>query len=101
MTTSQLAAIVDGKPLEPTEAKALWERFSAYMDAHEGDFDGFASQEGMVSARVAVVESTPTLTLARTAAEKAPSGGALQKPQKPQKKQKKRRRRGKRRKPPS
>ena len=70
-TTSQLAAVVDGKPSEPSDAKALWERFSAYMDEHQGDFDGFAKQEGLLSARVDVVQGVPTLTLS-SAAERAP-----------------------------
>jgi len=61
--TSQLAAVVDGKTAEPSDAKALWERFSSYMDEHQGDFDGFAKQEGLLAARVDVVQGVPTLTL--------------------------------------
>ena len=41
----------------------MWERFSAHMEAHQGDFDGFARAEGCAGARVGVVNGTPTLTL--------------------------------------
>ena len=39
-----LAALLDGAPLPDPEAKALWLRFSAHMDEHEGDSAGFARQ---------------------------------------------------------
>jgi hypothetical protein len=69
----QLAAVVDGRHLDEDDARALWTRFSAHMDAHEGDFAGFAASEGLVSSRVAVVEGVPTLTLERTKAAASPS----------------------------
>jgi hypothetical protein len=69
----QLAAVVDGRHLDEDDARALWTRFSAHMDAHEGDFEGFAASEGLVSSRVAVVDGVPTLTLERTKAAASPS----------------------------
>ena len=65
----------------------MWERFSKYMDEHQGDFDGFARKAGFVSARVAVSGNVPTLPLSSTDApppKKKPPG-------------QKQRRRGKRR----
>jgi hypothetical protein len=89
-TTSQLAAVVDGKPSEPADAKALWERFSAYMDEHQGDFDGFAKEEGLLAARVDVVQGVPTLTLSSTA-ERAPEPGQTPKKRNRQRGRKRRR----------
>ena len=48
---SGLAAFVDGVSLPEPEARALWERFSLYMDAHKGDLGGFARAEGFASVR--------------------------------------------------
>ena len=42
--------IVDDVPLPEDEARALWTRFSAHMDAHQGDMAGFAKENGWVSA---------------------------------------------------
>jgi hypothetical protein len=44
-----LAVLVDGTPLGEDEARALWERFSAWMEEHRGDLAGFAVQEGYSS----------------------------------------------------
>jgi hypothetical protein len=51
MTKSALAVEVDGRALPPDEARALWEEFSRYLEAHELDFDGFAKSKGFVSVR--------------------------------------------------
>lgn len=60
----RLIAVVDGVPLAPEDARKLWERFSAHMEAHQGDFAGFAQREGYQAASVDVVMGRPTLTLA-------------------------------------
>jgi hypothetical protein len=46
---SRLAARIDGTALSDDEAKALWERFSAYMEEHRSDLSGFAKAEGFIS----------------------------------------------------
>ncbi|HKQ71889.1 MAG TPA: hypothetical protein VJT73_21240 [Polyangiaceae bacterium] len=48
---SKLVAMIDKKPLPDDEARAIWTRFSAYMDEHEGDLAGFARQEGYASVK--------------------------------------------------
>jgi hypothetical protein len=70
---SALAVVVDGTRLGAEEARLWWQRFSAYMDANRGDFEGFAKQEGFASARVAVLAGAPTLTLSRRAEEPEPA----------------------------
>jgi hypothetical protein len=49
MSVPRLAAFVDGTLLPEEEARALWGRFSAHMDAHKGDLAGFARAEGFAS----------------------------------------------------
>jgi hypothetical protein len=44
-----LTVLVDGSPLPDEEARALWERFSTWMDEHPGDLAGFATREGFAS----------------------------------------------------
>ena len=92
MPTSQLNAIVDGQPLDQQSATQLWREFSAYMDNHEGDFDGFAKQAGFLKASVAVMQGRPTLTLSSTA-----KGSDA--PKQPAPNRKRANRRGKKRKP--
>ncbi|HZO12439.1 MAG TPA: hypothetical protein VFB62_04250 [Polyangiaceae bacterium] len=60
---SRLAVVTDGKSLPDDQARPIWERFSAHMEAHRGDFEGFARLEGYAHAKVAVHEGVPTLTL--------------------------------------
>ena len=48
---SRLAVSIDGEELADDAARTLWVEFSAYMDAHEGDFDGFAKLKGWVSVK--------------------------------------------------
>lgn len=48
---SRLAVLVDNRALPDEEARAIWVRFSEWMDEHRGDFDGFAKKEGFVAAR--------------------------------------------------
>lgn len=47
--SSRLVVKIDGKTLADEEARAVWERFSAYMEAHQGDVAGFAKEEGVAS----------------------------------------------------
>ncbi len=49
MSPARLAVTIDGFPLPEEEARALWSRFSDYMDAHTGDLEGFARSEGFAS----------------------------------------------------
>lgn len=44
---SRLAVIRDGVALSDDEARALWTKMSAWLDAHENDFDGFAKSIGV------------------------------------------------------
>ena len=46
---SRLAALVDGAPLEPEAARALWTEFSVHMDENKGDMAGFAKKKGWQS----------------------------------------------------
>ena len=45
--------------LPPEEARALWLRFSDWMEEHKGDLAGFAAQEGFASVRPAVAAGAP------------------------------------------
>lgn len=46
---ARLKVEIDGTPLPDAEARALWERFSAHMEAHPHDLAGFAQGEGFAS----------------------------------------------------
>lgn len=48
---ARLAVVIDGKPLDDEEARTLWQAFSAHMDEHEGDLDGFAKKRGWSSVK--------------------------------------------------
>jgi hypothetical protein len=71
--SSRLGAFLDGEPLAEADARALWERFSAYMDAHKGDLHGFAAAEGYASVRPETRSGQAVLVLSRTAPQ-APYG---------------------------
>jgi hypothetical protein len=62
----RLAVLVDGTPLPETEAVALWDRFSAWMEEHRGDLKGFAAQEGYVSVHPGVDGDRPVLRASKT-----------------------------------
>jgi hypothetical protein len=72
--TSRLGAIVGGKTLSKDEARALWQRFSEYMDANRNDFAGFAKREGFAFASVAAHAGVATLTLSNEQPSSAPRG---------------------------
>ncbi len=71
MSGDALAVTVDGVPLPAEEARALWARFSTYMEEHRGDLGGFAKAEGFVSAHPRSVNGKAVLVLSRTAPQEA------------------------------
>ena len=62
---SRLAVKVNGIFLDDEAARAIWLAFSAHMDAHENDFEGFARSKGFVSAKPEHQEGRAVLTLSR------------------------------------
>jgi hypothetical protein len=40
---------IDGELLADDDGRALWQRFSAHMEANRGDLAGFAKSEGLAS----------------------------------------------------
>jgi hypothetical protein len=65
-----LAVLIDGVALPEDEARAMWERFSAWMEDHRGDLAGFAKQEGFASVHPGVANGKPVLLLSREAAQR-------------------------------
>ncbi len=63
MARSRLAALVGDKKLDEAEARALWAKFSAYMETHKNDFEGFAREQGFARCAVAAEGGVATLTL--------------------------------------
>ena len=78
MTASKLQVMVDGEVLAEDEGRQLWGLFSAYMEAHRGDFDGFARSQGKVSASTGLIDGVPTLTLSSQAAAPPPPRATTQ-----------------------
>lgn len=76
---SRLAVLVDGRPLPDDEARAMWVRFSAWMDEHRGDFDGFAKSEGFVSARPETRGGKAVLVLSTKEGKEGKAGGEARK----------------------
>ena len=64
-TEPALQVLVDGAPLPAEQARALWLRFSAWMEEHKGDLKGFAS------VRPAMAAGAPVLVASRTDAQVA------------------------------
>ena len=62
---SRLAVKVNGVFLDDEAARAMWLAFSAHMDAHENDFEGFARSKGFASAKPEHQEGRAVLTLSR------------------------------------
>lgn len=48
------------------EARALWERFSEWMEEHRGDLAGFAAREGFSSIHPGVDKGRPVLLASKT-----------------------------------
>ena len=67
---SNLGVLVDGVALPPEEARALWERFSDWMEEHRGDLAGFAAKEGFTSIHPGVDNGSPVLLASKTAAQR-------------------------------
>ncbi len=76
---SRLAVLVDGRPLPEEEARAMWIRFSTWMDEHRGDFDGFAKKEGFVSARPETRGGKAVLVLSTKEGKEGKAGGEARK----------------------
>ena len=64
-----LLAFIDGTPLAEAEARALWQRFSAWMEEHAGDLAGFARVGG-------VFERAPRAPRRRARARREPDCAA-------------------------
>ena len=64
-----LEVVVDGTKLPEDEARAVWARFSAWMDEYKGDLAGFAAKEGYASVRPAISEGQPVLVASRSEAQ--------------------------------
>lgn len=56
-----MKVLVDGQPLPDAEARAVWQRFSGWMDEHRGDLAGFAAREGWKSVHPGVEGGSPVL----------------------------------------
>ena len=67
---SNLGVLVDGVALPDDEARALWERFSDWMEEHRGDLAGFATREGFLSIHPGVDNGRPVLLASKTAAQR-------------------------------
>jgi len=65
-----MRVLVDGVALPDDEARALWQRFSDWMEEHKGDLAGFAKAEGFASVHPGVAGGRPVLHASRTAAQK-------------------------------
>ncbi len=53
------------------DARAFWQRFSAYMDEHKGDLAGFATAEGFASVVPETGRSGARLRVSRSAPQPA------------------------------
>lgn len=60
-----LAVLIDGVALPEDEARAMWQRFSDWMEEHRGDLAGFAKREGFSSVHPGVDNGKPVLLLSR------------------------------------
>ena len=65
----RLAVVMDGEPMGEAEARAFWQRFSAWMEEHKGDLAGFARSEGFASVRPEQGSGRAVLVVSRTAAQ--------------------------------
>ena len=67
---SLLRVLLDGKPLATEEGLAFWKRFSAWMEEHPSDLQGFAKSEGLASVTPEMHSGAPVLVASRTAPQK-------------------------------
>jgi hypothetical protein len=73
---ARLLVIADGRKLPDDEARAVWTRFSAWMDEHPGDMDGFARREGWATARPETRDGKAVLVLSNEKAPAPPRAGS-------------------------
>lgn len=69
MTERALLVRIDGELLSDQEARELWGRFSAYMEAHRGDLGGFAKSEGLASIRPSFEDGAAILLASHSEAQ--------------------------------
>jgi len=65
-----LAVVIDGVALPEVEARAIWTKFSAYMEEHRGDLGGFAQAEGFTSVHPRSEGGRALLVFSRTEPQK-------------------------------
>jgi hypothetical protein len=65
-----LRVLVDGVALSDDEARAIWRRFSVWMDANVGDLAGFARSEGLASLHPEMHGTSAVLVASRTASQR-------------------------------
>jgi hypothetical protein len=65
-----LRVLIDGKPLSEPQARALWQRFSAWMEEHSGDLGGFARTEGFASVHPELHGGEPVLVASLSAPQR-------------------------------
>lgn len=63
--------LVDGESMPEDEARAFWKRFSDWMEAHRGDLQGFATQEGFRSVHPETRQGQAVLVASRSDAQRA------------------------------
>jgi len=73
---ADLGVLVDGVALPEADARALWERFSEWMEEHRGDLAGFAAREGYASIHPAVDQRGKPVLVASKTAPQRPYGPA-------------------------
>jgi hypothetical protein len=74
----RLGVVVDGAALGEEEARAMWQKFSAYMEEHKGDLAGFAKAEGFASVHPRSDGGRAVLVMSKTEPQEA--YGAVPKP---------------------
>jgi hypothetical protein len=67
-----LSVSIDGVLLPADDARALWQRFSDWMEDHRGDLAGFATKEGFASIHPGVQNGRPILVASKGAARQLP-----------------------------
>ena len=65
-----LRVLIDGVPLAEPDSRALWQRFSAWMEEHAGDLGGFARAEGFASVHPELHDGEPVLVASRRAPQR-------------------------------
>jgi hypothetical protein len=63
---TNLGVVADGVTLPEEKARAIWARFSAYMEEHQADLGGFAQSEGFTSVHPGTEGGRAVLVLSTT-----------------------------------